>query len=119
MSPFSRRDFIKTGEAVTMRILFFPACTSKINEGVSYHFFTEDEGECVIALCEQIIPADDQFGGATDAGVVFYIDRQLSETFSKHAPTYRESLKRLQAHCNNEFGKPFQNLTSNEQMDVL
>lgn len=119
MLTVNRRSFIKTGGTITAGIYFLPACSSIIHEEVPYHFFTKDEGECVIALCEQIIPADDQFGGATDAGVVYYIDRHLSETFSEQAPIYRESLKKLQSHCNKEFGKAFQNLDSNEQIDLM
>ena len=119
MSTFNRRDFIKTGGVLTAGLSFLPACTSRMVEEASFLFFTKDEGECVIALCEQIIPADDIFGGATDAGVIYYIDRQLSGIFIQHAPSYRENLKKLQSHCKNEFGKPFQNLSSKEQIDVM
>lgn len=119
MLTVNRRDFIKTGGIITAGMYFLPACSSKIVEDVSYHFFTKDEGACVIALCEQIIPADNQFGGATDAGVVHYIDRHLSETFSEQAPIYRESLKKLQVHCHKEFGKAFQNLESDQQIGLM
>ena len=119
MSTFNRRDFIKTGGVVAVGVSFLPACTSKMREEASYRFFTLHEAMCVIALCEQIIPADDEFGGATDAGVVYYIDRQLAGIFDQHAPTYRESLKKLQTHCKNEFGKQFQDLSSEEQIDVM
>ena len=65
MSTFNRRDFIKAGGAVTAGMLFLPACTSGIKEGASYRFFTNNEGACVIALCEQIIPAGENFGGVS------------------------------------------------------
>jgi len=119
MSTFNRRDFIKTGGLLAVGVSLFPACASHMKEGSGYSFFTEDEAICVIALCEQIIPADDEFGGATNAGVINYIDRQLSGTFKQDAPVYRENLKKLQTHCNNEFGKTFQKLSSNEQIDVM
>jgi gluconate 2-dehydrogenase gamma chain len=119
MSAFNRREFIKAGGAVTAGMLFLPACTSGIKEGASYRFFSNDEGACVIALCEQIIPADEKFGGATDAGVIYYIDIQLSGTFKEHATVYRENLEKLQTYCNNEFGKQFQELSSKEQIDVM
>jgi len=90
-----------------------------MKEEDSYRFFTLDEAMCVIALCEQIIPADDKFGGASDAGVIFYIDRQLSGPLNQHAESYRENLKNLQSFCNKKFGKHFQDLTSIEQIDVM
>ena len=114
-----RREFIKTGGAVAVGVSFLPACVSKMKEEASYRFFTLDEAMCVIALCEQIIPADDEFGGASDAGVVFYIDRQLSGPLNELAENYRENLINLQAFCKNEFGKRFQNLASNEQIEVM
>jgi len=119
MSTFNRRDFIKTGGVVAAGLLYLPSCVSKMKEEDSYRFFTLDEAMCVIALCEQIIPADDKFGGASDAGVIFYIDRQLLGPLNQHAESYRENLINLQAFCNKKFGKHFQDLTSNEQIDVM
>jgi gluconate 2-dehydrogenase gamma chain len=119
MSTFNRRDFIKTGGVVAAGLLYLPSCVSKMKEESSYRFFTLDEALCVVALCEQIIPADDEIGGATDAGVIFYIDRQLSGLLNQHAASYRKNLEKLQAYCKREFGKPFQDLSSEAQIDVM
>jgi gluconate 2-dehydrogenase gamma chain len=119
MSTCNRRGFIKTAGVVVVGVSLLPSCSSKMKDEVFYRFFTNEEGECVIALCEQIIPASENYGGAADAGVIFYIDRQLLETFKEHATSYRESLKILQTHCENEFGKQFQNLLSKQQIDVM
>jgi gluconate 2-dehydrogenase gamma chain len=119
MVALNRRDFFRTGGVITAGVALWPACTTKMLEEASYRFFTNDEAMSVIALCEQIIPGDDHFGGATDAGVILYIDRQLSGTFKEDAPVYREHLKLLQTHCKNEFGKAFQKLFSDEQIDVM
>jgi gluconate 2-dehydrogenase gamma chain len=119
MSTYNRRDFLIKGGVAAAGMLFLPACLSRMKDETSYRFFTLDEAECVIALCEQIIPADDKFGGATDAGVIFYIDRQLSGTLSRHATAYRENIKNLQEYCNKEYPKPFKNLSSNEQIDIM
>lgn len=119
MSTIDRRDFIKAGGVLATGMLFLPACSPKIKGGGSYRFFTNDEGVCVIALCEQVIPADNQSGGATDAGVIYYIDMQLLGTFKEHALSYRENLTKLQTYCKKEFGKPFQNLSSEVQINVM
>jgi hypothetical protein len=40
-----------------------------------YRFFSKSEANALIAICEQLIPRDDT-PGATDAGVIYYIDGQ-------------------------------------------
>jgi gluconate 2-dehydrogenase gamma chain len=42
------------------------------------HFFTASEARIVIAACERIFPNDESGPGATQAGVITYIDRQLA-----------------------------------------
>ncbi len=55
------------------------------------HFFTSGEASLVVLIAERIIPAD-QDPGATEAGVVHYIDRQLAGPLKRFAPLYREQL---------------------------
>ncbi len=54
-------------------------------------FFTEAEASLVVLIAEQIIPAD-QDPGATDAGVVHYMDKQLTGPLKRFASAYREGL---------------------------
>ena len=56
-----------------------------------WRFLTQSEAETLGAICEQLIPAD-QTPGARWAGVVQYIDRQLTRAFKKHQQTYRDGL---------------------------
>jgi len=51
--------------------------------------------------------------------VIFYIDRQLTGALREHASTYREHVKKLQDHCSKEFSETFQNLTSDQQIDII
>ena len=87
---------------------------------VPLRFFTAAEARIVTAACERILPGDESGPGATEAGVVIYIDRQLAGPyghdryrytqgpFNENAPrefgyqgkatpaeTYREGLKGL------------------------
>ena len=119
MPVLKRRDFLISGGMALTGLLYLPACTSRIMEESDYRFFTKEEARCVIAFCEQLIPADEQFGGATDAGVIIYIDRQLAGYLSDHAPAYRENLSKLQNHCKVKFGNVFQDLSSSEQIKVM
>jgi gluconate 2-dehydrogenase gamma chain len=83
-----------------------------------WRFFTAEEAETVIALCEQIIPAD-QDPGATDAGVINYIDRHLMGHFRRFQPVYREGLARLNELCRQRHGRRFAELKFEEQTAVL
>ncbi|MGE5426473.1 MAG: gluconate 2-dehydrogenase subunit 3 family protein [Methylococcaceae bacterium] len=115
MTKPNRRDFIRTASLAFGSVLLFPSCLKV--KGV-YYFFTPEEANCVIALCEQIIPKD-QSPGATDAGVVYYIDRQLSEVFHYHQDAYRQGIKKLQTYCKDKYSKNFENLSFEDQEKTL
>jgi len=51
-------------------------------------FFTAAEARIVTAACERIFPRDEQGPGATDAGVVVYIDRQLAGPYGRDRYRY-------------------------------
>lgn len=50
---------------------------------VPLRFFTAAEARVVTAACERIFPADESGPGATEAGVVIYIDRQLAGPYGR------------------------------------
>jgi len=62
----TRRDFIRQAGLIYGSILLYPSCSKNVS---TYKVFTHEEAECLIALCEQIIPADED-AGATDAEVI-------------------------------------------------
>ena len=63
---FKRREFIRlSGVPVGCTLLSLPGCAPPPR---AYFFFSDQEARTVIAVCEQIIPADED-PGATDAGV--------------------------------------------------
>ena len=115
MTEFNRRDFIKSAGLAFGSVLLFPSCLKQIS---NYRFFTPEEARCVIALCEQIIPKDGS-PGATDAGVISYIDRQLSGVFNYDQETYRTGIKNLQKYCSQKSGKTFESLVSDEQIKIM
>jgi gluconate 2-dehydrogenase gamma chain len=55
---------------------------------VPLKFFTADEARCVAAACERIFPGDDNGPGATEAGVIVYIDRQLAGPYGRDELRY-------------------------------
>lgn len=83
-----------------------------------YRFFSESEASLVIAICEQLIPRDDA-PGATDAGVIRYIDRQLAGNLARHQRAYRGGLQSLQRMCLAEYKATFEALVAEQKAEVL
>ena len=69
-------------------------------------------------ICEHIVPAD-QDPGAAWAGVVTYIDRQLTRHYRKLQPVYRAGLAAIDATAAKLHGKTFVALSPAVQLDVL
>jgi gluconate 2-dehydrogenase gamma chain len=55
---------------------------------VPLRFFTAAEARIIAAACERIFPHDANGPGATDAGVVVYIDRQLAGPYGRDKNRY-------------------------------
>jgi Gluconate 2-dehydrogenase subunit 3 len=61
-------------------------------------FFTPEEARQMEAVCEQIIPSDDE-PGAREAGAIYFIDYALSQTEPHLQPIFRSGLKDLADAC--------------------
>jgi len=88
------------------------------NGTATWRFFTSSEARTVDAVCEVLIPAD-RDPGAKVAGVVHYIDTQLTKAFRRHQQTYRKGLDDVDTTSRAKFGKPFTDLSLDQQTDVL
>lgn len=112
---FNRRDFLQlSGLAIGGSMVTLSCKTTP----PGYYFFTSEEALCMIAICEQIVPADED-PGATDAGCIYYIDNQLNSYFSNQKELYRNGLAAIQTYCNKTFGKNFEKLPFTEQTEIL
>src|SRR5207244_1563504 len=58
---------------------------------VPLRFFTEAEAKVVAAAAERIFPSDANGPGATEAGVVIYIDRQLAGPYGRDQFRYTKA----------------------------
>jgi gluconate 2-dehydrogenase gamma chain len=83
-----------------------------------YQFFSGSEARLLIAICEQIIPRDDS-PGATDAGVIYYIDRQLSGPLARYQQIYRLGLASFGSTCVHVYKTQFEQLSFEQQTDAL
>jgi gluconate 2-dehydrogenase gamma chain len=91
-----RREFIElSAQSIGGLLIYSLAGMPKVvnaEEGkvkVPLRFFTQQEARVIVAACERIFPANESGPGATQAGVVVYIDRQLAGPYGcdKHRYT--------------------------------
>lgn len=114
-SPISRRAFLQLGAAGAGCSVLLLGCGRTDR---TWQVLTDEEAQLVIAIAEQMVPADED-PGATDAGVVFFIDQQLASHYKRHQPAYRTGLAALQRTCEILHGRSFEALTWDEQTAVL
>src|SRR5712672_3427115 len=113
MAKVSRRDAIKTlgaaalttglplaGVAAQQHATAPPARTPSAGSGAApgaasgsppttYLFFNSEEAAFIEAAVARLIPADEQWGGAIEAGVPNYIDKQLGGAWGAGERLYR------------------------------
>ena len=117
MKNCNRREFIKTLGLLYGSLLIAPACTPSPRKQ-SYQAFTEEEAGCLIALCEQIIPAD-EYPGATDAGVIHFIDKQSKLRFPGEQTLFKNGVASLQAWCKATHNRLFEDLDVPTQIAIM
>jgi len=107
-------------------------------------YFNEKEWAFVMAACERLIPQEGEGPGALDTHVPIFIDRQLAGNFGAantwymdgpHQPAvksdrgyqspltpaeqYRQAIAAIDVWCDDEHAKPFAELGSDVQDEVL
>ena len=113
--PYTRRQFIQITAAGLGSAPLLLSCGDPNRQ---WRFFTNEEAALVEAIAEQIIPADED-PGATDAGVLNFIDRQLVGPYKRFQPAYRAGLPGVQQTSRLRFGGPFASLSWEQQTQVL
>lgn len=81
-------------------------------------FFTATEAKLAEAICDRIVPDDDD-PGAAQAGVLHYLDWQLAGTLKRHGPAYRKGLAQLEQAARKETGQEFVALSPDAQTRFL
>jgi gluconate 2-dehydrogenase gamma chain len=111
-----RRRFLGAGLSATATGVL--ASCGRSGGGPHWRFFTAAEASAVDAICEQLIPADTD-PGARQAGVVNFIDLQLTKHHKRHQGAYRKGIAGVDAVSRKRFGKPFAELPAEQQIEVL
>ena len=81
-------------------------------------FFPPHQYETLRALCQMIIPADEQAGGALEAGTPEFIDLLTSEN-SEYQLTLGGGIAWLDSTCGDRYGKVFLDCEPAQQKEIL
>ena len=111
----TRRAFLRASSAT---LLAAPLIRLPFLGESSHRYFTDSEAATVNAMCERIIPADEDPGAAW-AGVVEFIDRKLVGYHRRYQSLYRVGLKGVRESCTTLFKKEFIDLTNAQQDELL
>jgi gluconate 2-dehydrogenase gamma chain len=107
-----RRDFLRAAAGASLTPV---ACRKEAGAG---RVLTAREMRTLAALCDCIIPPD-QDAGAASAEVQNFIDLQLAKPYRKYRETYRAGLARLDEMSASRAGKPFAEADEKQRADLL
>jgi gluconate 2-dehydrogenase gamma chain len=130
----SRRDILKTltmGAIASSVLRVIPAqaaeyahhmvATEKAATAAGVYapkYFLPQQYKTLQALCEAIIPADSDSGGAKEAGAPEFIDLLTSEN-PKYQVRLGGGLMWLEAECSDRYGKPYLDCLPEQQKEIL
>jgi gluconate 2-dehydrogenase gamma chain len=105
-----RRKFIVAGLTAT--------AVSCARPKSAWRFFSMQEARTVEAICAHIIP-EDRDPGAVEAGVVVFIDRQLTRFYKPLQKAYRQGMAAIGHESVSFAGRAFADLPAASQLDML
>jgi gluconate 2-dehydrogenase gamma chain len=82
-------------------------------------FFNDDDARTIAAFTERLMPGAPGKPGATDAGVLNYIDLALAGPYADEQDFYRRGITQLDAHCVAAYGKSFRRLSTAQRDEVI
>jgi len=108
----TRRQFMAAGTLAGAALA--AGCSSRRDE---WEYLSEDQAATLAAVCDQIIPADD-YPAASQAGVVRYIDHQLTGPYRRHQKTYAAGLRQAEDLCRGHFGIRLTDAQPEQKLDI-
>src|ERR671932_2552610 len=73
------------------------------------------DGRTAAAIFERLFPADENGPGATEIGVLTYVERALAGAYRDEIEAYRLGLEALDLAAQRQFGEPFADCGPEEQ----
>ena len=110
----SRRQFVAAGALGSVSVA--AGCRIARTRD-AWEALTSQQALILSVLCDQIIPAD-EFPGATQAGALVYIDRQLARHYSRHLDAYRDGIGQAEALSRKRFGSGLADAAPSQQFDI-
>jgi len=122
----SRRTFLRNSSRILGRscvVLTTPmvlsACKEVTNGASEFKIFSIDEGAEYAAIAARIVPSDES-PGASEAGVVFFMDNVLSDGREPEYEILKAGLQNLKSICTERFGVTnFYSLNLSQQDQLL
>ena len=98
-----------------------PATTAQAHAHGGGHgaFLNDDHAATVTAFAERLMPGAPGKPGATDAGVLNYIDLALAGAYADQQDFYRRGLAALDGYCRSAHSAPFVKLSAAKQDEVI
>jgi gluconate 2-dehydrogenase gamma chain len=109
---FNRRELLMGGAAAGAAVM--SGCFSSRS---GWLVVTESQVRTLAALCDQIVPADD-WPSASQAGVLIFIDRQLTGPFRRHRKAYRVGIEATERLCRDRFGVELAAASPAQQLEI-
>ena len=78
-----------------------------------------EESAAIAAFAERLMPGEPGKPGATDAGVLNYIDLALAGAYADQRDFYRRGIAQLDAYCRKTQNAPFAQLPAARQDEVI
>jgi gluconate 2-dehydrogenase gamma chain len=130
--PHDRRNFLRAAAAAGLVLTMsdldemsdaLVRARRRVAGGAPQDFEVLDaeQAATVAAIAARIIPSDDGLPGATEAGVVHYIDRALATFSAGQKPAYTEGIADLDRRVSRAHGSGsrFASVTTQQQDEVL
>ena len=133
-SSLSRRDILKTlayGAAATSVLRVIPAQAAEYAhhmiaaekaatpaKAYAPKFFSAHDYKTLQTLCQTILPADSDSGGAIEAGAPEFIDLLTSEN-KEYQAILGGGLMWLENTCTDRYGRLFLDCSSDQQKEIL
>ncbi len=110
----TRREFMAV--SAMAGAAFAAGCSSR--KPSHWEFLSDYDARTLTAICDQIVPADD-FPSASQAGVLTYIDRQLTRHYRRHQAAYLDGLKQADSFSKKSFGILLADASPQQQFEVV
>lgn len=121
MHKTTRRKFIKDCAAVSIAASLVGGLNTACSKATAADLspFGRERRDCFIAIMEQFIPADDKWGGATQAGCINFMENWVTRYHPEQLDLFMNIGDAVEKNATALYGNKFQNLSCEKQIEFL